>query len=63
MVADLLQILFQDVQVIMDETFGDDSNINKNGGNIVGGVELIGKYRFEYFARNIQGYYYEVRYL
>lgn len=50
-----------DVQIIMDETFSDDSNINKNGGNIVRGVELIGKYRFEYFARNIQGYYYEAR--
>lgn len=50
-----------DIQIIMDETFSDETNHNKNGGNIVRGVELIDKYRFEYFARNIQGYYYEAK--
>lgn len=50
-----------DIQIIMDETFNDNSNINRNGGNIVRGVKLIGKYRFEYFVRNIQGYYYEAK--
>ena len=48
-----------DIQIIMDESFNSNSNINKNGGYIVRGVELIDKYRFEYFVRNIQGYYYE----
>lgn len=48
-----------DIQIIMDETFSNNSNVNKNGGNIVRGVEMINNYRFEYFTRNIQGYYYE----
>lgn len=48
-----------DIQIIMDETFSDNSNVNKNGGYIIRGVELIDNYRFEYFVRNIQGYYYE----
>lgn len=42
-----------DIQIIMNETFSDETNHNKNGGNIVRGVELIDKYRFEYFVRNI----------
>ena len=50
-----------DIQIIMDETFSKDSNINKNGGNIIRSVELINDYRFEYFVRNIQGYYYEAK--
>lgn len=50
-----------DIQIIMDETFNKDSNVNKNGGNIIRGVELINNYRFEYFVRNIQGYYFEAQ--
>lgn len=50
-----------DIQIIMDETFSEESNNNKNGGNIIRGVELINNYRFEYFVRNIQGYYFEAQ--
>ena len=50
-----------DIQIIMDETFSSNSNISKNGGNIVRGVEVIDNYRFEYFIRNIEGYYYEAK--
>lgn len=31
-----------DIQIIMDGTFSMESNVNKNGGNIVRAVELIG---------------------
>ncbi len=48
-----------DIQIIMDETFSRKTNVNRNGGNILRGVEIIDDYRFEYFVRNIQGYYYE----
>lgn len=46
-----------DIQIIMDESYNENPDFDKSSGSIVRGVELIDNYKFEYFVRNITGYY------
>lgn len=50
-----------DIQIIIDEKYNEKTNVKHNGGEIKRCVEMLNGYKFEYFERNIEGYYYETQ--